>query len=308
MIKFPPVLLSLVALPSAAFAQLAVAPAEFVMRFQPPDGVKVKMSYRLERTRLVEGQPQVKDVGETRTEGVFKRVGAGFEYAPRTVSSTMNRNGNLLNDPIVALMSKVPVTFVISAGGEATSIKGYGEVEALLKSTVSPQVAAALAPIVNEAAMAGRETAEWNARYADWADGEFAIGQVIDVKAPQPLPNGETLTYTIRTTIAGWEPCPAGQCVRLEQIYESDAAALANIANGVMQRVTAATPAAAGLVVPSNKGARVSGSLTRLIDPKTMLIYSEQVRRIISMNLQVAGKGLVPTTQEEVRTYAYVYE
>ncbi len=306
--RYPLLLLSLVSLPSAALAQSAAAPSVFVMHFLPPDGVKVKMSYRLERTRLVEGQPPVKDVGESSTEGVFKRMGAGFEYAPRTVASTMTRNGSLINDPIVALMSKVPVTYVISAGGEATAIKGYGEVAALLKSTVSPQIAAALAPIVNEAALVGRETAEWNARYSDWADGEFEIGQVIDVEAPQPLPNGETLMYTIRTTIARWEPCPAGQCVRLEQIYESDAAALANIANGVMARVTAATPAAAGLVVPSSKGARVSGSLTRLIDPKTMLIYAEQVRRTISMSIQVPGKGLLPTTQEEVRTYAYVYE
>lgn len=295
-------------LPLAAFAQDPVPPAEFVMRFQPPDGAKVKLSYRLERTRIIDGQPQVKDVGETTTEGVFKRIGAGFEYAPRTVASTLSRNGDPVNDPIIALLSKVPVTYLISAAGEAQSIKGYGELEALMKATVAPQVAAALAPILNETALVARDTAEWNARYAEWGDGEFRIGDVVDVEAPQSLPNGETIKYTIRTTFARWEPCPAGQCVRLEQIYESDAAALAKIATGVIERVSAATSAPAGLVAASGKGARVSGSLTRLIDPKTMLIYSEQVRRVISMNLQVAGKGMVPSTQEEIRTYTYSYE
>lgn len=296
--------------PLAVLAQGAVPPQteEFVFRFQPPDGTNVRQTYKLERVRTIEGQPPTRDESEAVTEGRFRRVGDGFEYSPKTISSTMRRNGAAINDPISGLLSKVQVTYVISKGAEATDIRGFGEVEQLVKSTMPAQMAAALAPILNEASLVAQQKAEWNARYSDFADGTFKLGDVIDVQAPQRLPNGETISYTIRTSFPSWEPCPAGTCIRLRQIYESDAAELAKLVEGVVGSVASA--ASASQIAPKvEKGAtRITGSLSRLIDPKTMLIYSEQVKRTISMRVQVPGQGVLPTVQEESRTYTYAYQ
>lgn len=295
--------------PLAVLAQGTVpSPSDtFIFRFQPPDGVTVRQTYRLERTRTIEGQPPTRDEAETITEATFSRVGDGFEYSPKTKSSTFRRNGTPINDPILALLSGVQVTYVISRGGEAIDVRGFGEVEHLLKSTMPPQVAAALAPVLNEASLVAKEKAEWNARYSDFAEGTFKVGEVFDVQAPQRLPNGETINYTIRTSFPNWEPCPAGTCIRLTQIYESDAAELAKLVDGVVGRVISA--ASAPQMGPKLEvgATRITGSLSRLIDPRTMLIYSEQVRRIVSMRIQVPGQGLLPSVQEEFRTYTYSY-
>jgi hypothetical protein len=294
-------------------AQTTAAPQkqdEFTFQFLPPTSTRVTTAYRLQKTRTVEGQPQVKDETESTSEGVFKRVGDGFEYSQKTLAVSMQRNGSPVNDPLLGLLAEVRPTFTISAEGAATQITGFANVEALVKSRMPPQVAAALAPVLNEAALVGRERAEWNARYADFAGGKFRIGDSIDVEAPQPLPTGETLMYTIRTTFPRWEPCPAGRCIRLEQVYESDAAALLRLSAGVVQTLAAAASAPASAVPvpePAKSAARVSGSLSRLIDPGTMLIYSERVERVLTMQLQVPGKGMVPVTQQEVRTYAHSY-
>ncbi len=304
------VITTFVVAPLAVLAQGAVTPSteEFVFRFQPPDGTNVRQTYKLERARTIEGHPPTRDEAETVTEGRFRRVGDGFEYSPKTISSTMRRNGAAINDPISGLLSNVQVTYVISKGAEATDIRGFAEVEQLVKSTMPAQLAAALAPILNEASLVAQQKAEWNARYSDFADGTFRIGDVIDVQAPQRLPNGETINYTIRTSFPSWEPCPAGTCIRLRQIYESDAAELAKFVDEAVGSV--ATAASASQIAPKvEKGAtRITGSLSRLIDPKTMLIYSEQVRRTISMRLQVPGQGILPTVQEESRTYTYTYQ
>ncbi len=296
--------------PLAVLAQGVVPPSteEFVFRFQPPDGTNVRQTYKLERTRTIEGQPPTRDEAEAVTEGTFRRVGDGFEYSPKTTSSTMLRNGAAINDPISGLLSKAQVTYVISKGAEATDIRGFGEVEQMVKSTMPAQMAAALAPILNEASLVAQQKAEWNARYSDFADGTFKIGDVIDVQAPHRLPNGETINYTIRTSFPSWEPCPAGTCIRLRQIYESDAAELAKLVEGVVGSMASA--ASASKIAPKiEKGAtRITGSLSRLIDPKTMLIYSEQVKRTISMRVQVPGQGILPTVQEESRTYTYTYQ
>lgn len=296
--------------PLAVLAQGAVPPQtkEFTFRFQPPDGTSVRQTYKLERKRTIEGQPTTRDEAETVTEGVFRRAGDGFEYSPKMISTSMRRNGAVINDPVSGLLSKVQVTYVISKGAEATDIRGFDEVERMVKSTMPPQLAAALAPILNESTLVAQQKAEWNARYSDFADGTFKIGDVIDVQAPQRLPNGETINYTIRTSFPSWELCPAGMCVRITQIYESDAAELAKLLDGVVGNVASA--ASASQMAPKVEGGatRITGSLSRLIDPKTMLIYSEQVRRVISMRIQVPEQGTLPTVQEESRNYTYNYK
>lgn len=306
----PHVAAALLAISVSAFAQTKTEAdsEEFVFRFQPPDGVRVRLVYTMHRNRLIEGQPPVKDETETQTEGVFRRVGETYEFSPKTVSASMRRNGAPLNDPILGLMSKIQANYVISRDGEAISISGFGEVEAVIKATMPAQLAAALAPMLNEATLVAQQKAEWNARYANFAGGSFRIGDVIDVEAPQQLPNGTTLTYTIRTMFPRWEPCPAGKCIRLEQVYESDAAELAKMAEGLTKRVAEATQIAAPMPQSAQSPARITGSLSRLIDPTTMLIYSEQVKRTISMQVQVPGNGAMPVTQEESRTYSFTYD
>lgn len=295
------------ALPGGAQAQnqAAAQPREFVFRFQPPDGVRFKVQYTQQRLRTIEGQKPTRDESESLTEGSFRRASDHVEYRPRIVMMSMRRNGAPVNDPTLNLLTKLQVTYVISAQGEATAIRGFDGVDALLKSSLSPQVAAALAPLINERVLVQREKAEWNARYAEFAGGKFRIGEVIDTEAPQALPTGETLRYAVRTSFPRWESCPAGHCVRVEQIYESDASALAQLATRVTGQIMAeaAQPAPA-----ATASARLSGSLSRLIDPQTMLIYSEQVRRTLTMRVPLPDQGLVPMVQEEVRTYTYSYE
>lgn len=296
---------------SIAFAQEGIGPNsdEFVFRFDPPNGTRVTTVYTLQRTRTIEGQPQVRDESESKSEGYFTKVGDGFEFAQKTLSSSMRRNGSPVDDPISGLLAQVPFTSIISADGALTEIKGFAEVESLVKSKLPPQLAEALAPVLSESALVNRGRSEWNARYADFAGAKMKIGDSIDVQAPQPLPGGGALTYTIRTTFPRWETCPVGRCVRIEQIYESDAAALAQMATGISQRVLAATSAPSSLAVSADAGgSRVTGSLSRLIDPSTMIIYSERVERTLVMQMQIPGKGPTPVTQHEVRSYSHTYD
>jgi hypothetical protein len=293
----------------AASAQPAPPPDEFTFRFQPPDGVRMNIDYVLKRTRTVQGSAPATDEAESRTSGVFKRSGEGYEYTPKTLSATLRRNGTRIGDPVTALLAKLEPRYTLTADGVATAVTGLGEVDKLLKASVPANVAAALATVINEETLATQQLVEWNARYGDFAGGTFTIGQVLDGEVPQPLPNGETLTYTVRTTFPRWEDCPAGRCVRVEQVYESDAQALATMATGVANRVIAAAAASAPPTsLTSSPGSRVSGSLSRLVDPKTMLIYSERLQRTISMRIASPGKAPEEVRLDEIRTYAHTYE
>jgi len=295
-------------LAASAFAQGA-DPEEISFRFAPPDGTRVTTTYTLERSRTVTGQPKVEDRILTRLEGRFSRTSGGFEFSQRTLSNSFVRNGQPVQDPLLSVLAGVPYKATISEQGEMLAISGFAEVEAALRASLPPAQAAAVAPLVNEAALVSRERSEWNARYAEFAGAVVKVGDVFDVEAPQPLPTGGSLTYTVRTRIPGWEPCPTGRCVRVEQVYESDAAALAQMTQDLTRKLVEASggpPAPAPS--PSAGTARITGSLSRLIDPRTMLIHAERVERTLTLPVPGPTGETRSVSQHELRTYVHVYE
>ncbi|MBZ8142612.1 hypothetical protein CLD22_22265 [Rubrivivax gelatinosus] len=297
-------------LAAGAIAQAAEpAPAdEVVFRFAPPDGTRVTTVYTLERRRTTPDEPPVSDKAEARFEGRFRRVDGGFEFSQRTLSSSLERNGQQVQDPVLQRLETAPFSATISAQGELTEVRGFAEVEALLRATWPPEQAAALAAVVNEATLAARARSDWNGRYARFAGATVQIGDVFDVQAPQPLPTGGSLTYTIRTSFPRWEPCPSGRCVRVEQVYESDSAALAEITNQLARRLAGASSATAPAAATPGPSARITGSLSRLIDPATMLIHSERIERTLVLPLQGPGSTTTTATQYELRHYVHTYE
>jgi hypothetical protein len=286
--------------PLVAVADEPADTETFTFRFAPPDGQRVLVAARMSRERLVDGQLQATDVSDSTTDGVFRKVQDGYELTMRLDEAAMTRNGQPVSDPVTPQLIGLDIVYRIGADGSLQGIRGFDRLEKRVLNAVPAQVAAALAPMVGEAAMVAREQAEWNGRYYDFADGEFAIGDVIDVKAPYMLPNGQSIEYVIRTRIRSYVKCPAGRCVKVEQLYESDAHALAQMVAGMVQAV-------AGDEAPSVGSVRIAGSLVRVIDPATMRIYSERVQRTLHMPLEIPGRGAVPSMLREQRDYGYTY-
>lgn len=289
---------------AVAGASVALADDEaastFTFRFAPPDGQHVLVAATTTRERLLDGQLQATEVSESTTDGRFRKVAGGYEYATRLDEATMTRNGQPVSDPLTPQLLGLDVTYLVGGDGQLLGVRGFDVLEKRVLKALPPQMVPALAPLVSAAALTGREQAEWNARYADFADGEFAIGDVIDVKAPYALPDGSSIEYVIRTRFPGYVACPAGRCVKVEQVYESDAQALAAMVMGMTQAV-------APDEAPHVGGVRITGSLVRIIDPATMRIYSERLQRTLHMPLQVPGRGAVASMVRERREYGYTY-
>jgi hypothetical protein len=104
------------------------------------------------------------------------------------------------------------------------------------------------------------------------------------------LPNGESIVCRTRTVIRRFEPCGRRRCVRVEQRFHSDPSALEGTA-------PAAPPSAPG----------ASGTLRRLIDPDTMLVYAEELVRNLAVEMQGEKGELHPVSVRETRRYAFQY-
>lgn len=323
---------SLFAPTTAPAAATPPAPSGVAFQFAPPLGTKFRLVHKQTRARLVDGQPPQIDEAESTSIGRFTRSGTDHQLTLEPQLASLRRNGQPLDDPVAAALGRLSLSYVIDGTGQARQVQGFGGIEASLQRSLPPAVAAALAGAVAEPALVAREKAEWDARHAGYAGRTFEIGAPFEERATYGLPGGDQLEYRVRTTLTGWEPCAAGQCMRIEQTFDTDApapaargpapAAQAAQGQSLSERIAAAVkstgaatnvtasgdvgaaPAAAAPAAGAVAGPRLTGKASRLIDPATMRIYAETSAREITL----PGKPPAPaTTLREQRSWVYDY-
>ena len=294
---------------AAAWIGLTTSPgaAETIsFRFAPPDGTNYVQTLVTVRERDLEGMQKQVDRSEAQTAFSIKHDGAGYRIAATPMSLRLTRNDQVVQDPVSSLLQGMVVTYVIDRDGHLKELRGYETLAEKMQATLPPEIAKALAPLLNEKTLVARETAEYNGRIGDFAGKEFTVGESTDSEVLYGLPNGKSLKYYMRTTVKGLEACPPGRCARIEVSYNSDASALGkSVVDATAGLVKAAPGGDAAL--PTSVSSKVSGSASRLIDPNTMLLYGEKLSRSVSMLLDVPGKGEVPSHLSETREYTFSY-
>lgn len=247
-------------------------------RFAPPDGVRMQQTVKAVHVRTVPGLPAQRLESEAALEARFAAVGDGYTYSPRVVAARSTLNGSEIDSPTADILAAVQPTFVISARGEVIAVEGLERIAAWLGENLPAEHAAALAAAFDEEAMVAHEKALWDARHMDLCGRSMRIGESVEGRAEYRLPDGSMLEYTVRTLLAGWQDCPAGRCVRVEQSHHS---------------------------APAGEGAQLSGHVLRVLDPATMLIYEEDQQR--TLTLPAAGGSTEPVRVIDEYHYRHRY-
>lgn len=293
---------------AAALAAIAAGPAPaadgaatFTFSFAPPEGTEFVETLATERERAIAGLGRHVDRAETRSVHSVRREGEDYLLVSTLVASRLSRDDQAQSDVASRLLENVAITYRIGADGQIREIRGFDALMRKVEALLPAEVAAALAPALSEKALVARETAQWNGRIGFFAGLSLQLGQTLEGGSHYTLASGESLAYTVRTRLAALEPCPPGQCLRIEVRYDSDAAALDRPAAEVAGELSAAIDAAEPVA------ARISGSASRLMDPRTMLVYAESSSRAIAMHVAVPGRGRVAAIQTETRRHSFAF-
>lgn len=267
-------------------------------RFAPPDGTKVVLTSVTKRVKTFEGIKEQKDHLEVKSNLEYKSLAGGYTILVRSTSSNMTRDGLLGEDPVAAMLKDVEIKYYVSDDGKISDIKGYDAVEQKAQLTLSETLKPALLPVLNEESLKSQEIREWNDKIADFVGREVVVGEVLDVEVPFALPNGQQVTCVMQTKVSGLESCPAGKCVRIQISYSS------------YQNEIGAFESMDGRKTNDkrvSKGPFVFGTTSRLIDPNTMLIYSDERTRTLKMMAELPDHATVPVTLTETRTDVFEY-
>jgi hypothetical protein len=245
--------------------------------FRRTEGESVVQTFQLVVEKTVGKDPAHRDEIEARVSGTFHTQAPGYSYVTAPDKPTCRHDGNVVSNPIAELVNGARLTYQLDAQGMARDIKGYGEMETRLQSEYPLDVAARFSkvlPLMAEPTLVENEKADWNGRLEGLSGRTLKIGSVERTTAKVRLPDNLEVDYQVETRIAGWEPCPAGRCVRIALSFGA-------------------------------AGDHVTGTASRLLDPSTLRIYSEQFDRTLSAVITPQGKDPIRISRREQRRYEY---
>lgn len=298
----------LVSMIAATASTLALLPPlsaqEITFTFHPPDSITFLQIQTIVKNTDMGQMDTIDEVVELVTRMTITRTMDGYSVTATPLSITATRNGQPVDDPILALAQNIVVDYHLDKSGKLVKIGGYERLKDIMREIIPAEICEALSAVLNEEALKQRDAAEWNRRIGNFVGMRAIPGDSWAAIDSIPIPTGEHVTFYSLTRHGGQAECDNHQCVKLVFDYNSDASALTALANdslgGLLGR-------AADSFSSGTSEARIVGSGQRLIDPSTMLIYYEVVERTLTGKMTRSDQVDADVVETERREYKYDY-
>ena len=276
---------------------------EVHFQFNPPDDFPAYVStYKNtqvtdmgalgKRTRVSEGKQKV----------TTDKTPGGYSVTFMPISITMTQDGKPREDPILSFVQNITVIYELDVDGQLIKIRGFEGIIEKLKASLPGNLPPTVAAVLSEETFINRTTQEWDARIGSYVGMEAEIGDVWAGVDETPLPMGGTMAFYSVTKFAEQVKFNDVDCVRLEFSFNTDAEELKDFMGDMWEDLAEMADMEAA---PSVSNTKIAGKGERIIDPATMLIYSETVERTIKMTMAVPGQGEVEMTSVDKREYGY---
>lgn len=260
----------LMASPAGALA------GEWQFIFNPPVGRPLVES--LKRTHIEIGRRTSVEVFEVQMQVVTRRTAAGYALARTPLLLRHARDGKQLAQAMGSSLRGVVLTDETDANGQLLALHGYERLGGAGRHFVAQAVA------------------RWNSRIGDFAGHSVRVGDVAISRHAYRLPTGREAWFYAATKYVGAVPCGQRQCLQMQFAWSSDPSEL-----GLSISALPMGYQAVALTEHVQAGLEVTGSGHRLIDPGTMLIYSESVQQRVRTWMQrPGGKKVWKTVIEEL--------
>lgn len=279
---------------SPAFAQ------ETTFRFNPPNGATFIETSTMTVTREISSAGKEQVVDETKTRIVFKKSGTGFIGTFTPLSATRSVNGKQASSANAADFKNATLTYTLDATGKVTGITGFS---AILKDMVA-KLPAEQAKKINLAAeekkMVDARKKEWDAQITRFSGKKVKTGEAWTTTDTIPLPGKQTVPAKKVTKFFFPVKVNGHDCVKLVSSFTPDAAALKAAMNRSFAGASSAPPRVLGVTVT------MTGE--RIMDPSTMLIYSEITVNTTKITVDIPKKGQQTITTIEKKEQKIDYK
>ncbi len=276
---------------------------EIHFRFNPPDDFPAYVStYKNTQISVMGALGKRTRVSEVKTKVTIDKTPGGYSVTSMPISVTMTQDGKPVEDPILSFLQNITVTYELDADGQLVKIRGFEGTIEKLKASLPAGLPPTVAALLSEETFINGATQEWDARIGSYVGVDAEIGDVWAGVEETPTAMGGTMAFYSVTKLAEQVKFDDVNCVRLEFSFDSDAEELKNLMGDMWEELAEMADMEAA---PSVSNTQIAGKGERIIDPATMLIYSETVERTMKMMMTVPGQGEVEMTSVDKREYGY---
>ena len=281
-----------------------VAPAagqEIQFRFHRPDDFPeyvstykntkiIELDKSVKRTTVVEGKSRIK----------VMKTPTGYKETAVPILFRTTQDGKPVDNPIQSFIQKTTLTAELDSDGKLLEVRGLEGIVERLQAELPEDLPPNFATLVSEETIVNTVKQEWQGRVGEFLGVDAEIGEVWTGEKTIPLPVGGTVSFHTVTKLAEQVKFGEVDCVRIEFFYDTDAGALNQLLGGVLDDLATLAKSEATHNVSA---AKITGKGRRIVDPATMMIYSEIIERTITMKMNIPGQGEVDMTLFETREY-----
>lgn len=150
--------------------------ATYQFTFNPDDSVSFTVDFTKSRITKM-GDQSMSDSSWSRTSQNIVADGDGYRSVRVTDSMVQFRDGARIEDRILDLFARTPITYVLDSLGEARDVVGYEELFGRLDSILGSDTAAMLRQVINPDVLKAQEIATWNERFVPFTGTTMKIGE-----------------------------------------------------------------------------------------------------------------------------------
>ena len=279
------------------------AAQEIRFRFDPPDDFPAYIS-TFKSKRITDmgalGKRTVASEGRAKITVHKNTDGYSVTFAP--LSFTMTEDGKPVENPILEFVQNIAVTYELDGNGKLVEIRGFEGLFEEFMASLPGELPPNIAEMVNEEAFRNKTVGEWQGRIGQFVGADVEIGELWATVDEMPLPTGESMAFYSLTKFAEQMKFDGADCVRIQFSYNTDADELKEFMGELGENLA---DMVGSEEIPSVSDAKIVGEGERIIDPTTMLIYSETGHRTWKTTVDIPGRGAVEMIMTDEREYGY---
>ncbi len=306
----------LIAFGCASFADNTATSSDIAFTFAPPSGLSFIEKQKTVQTTTGGGMPKMvytmvnnKKVQITKTDTGYTLVSTPMEVEARFNNRPLPPD-MLLTEKVVA--RQAVHTCSIDDTGRLLAIDGLDTFFKQLKDVVAlkyPQGAKRLSDM-EPVLKLGVETSikdDWLDRVTAYTGKTAKIGELWKSQEKMPAYSGN-LTVNMRTRFVERVSKGGHDCVLLRFHYATDPNAVKAEIKDAFNDVMTMMNLPSSIKLPKIVAAELSGDGERVIDPETMLVYSETQTLSFTMVMDIPGMGRKGYTTDSKEDYSYEYQ
>jgi hypothetical protein len=275
--------------------------------FNPPDNTVYKQTVDVTKTKDLGALGTQTEKTKFETKVTIKKTQSGYLIVSTPISIVMTKNDKEINNPILSLLNKITFNFELDTEGFLLSIEGFDQLEKLMNENLPRHLVHAIAPVLNKETLSGKEAAEWNGRIEKFINRNIKSGDVWTDTDIFQFPNGESLIFYSGIKFEKITDTTNLNLIKILFTFNSEPEKLKNFFSETITNIYKKFGIYKKKIEIPN-GISITGSGIRVIDPKTMLIYSEEINQIMTMPMNIPNYGKINSTMHEKRVYTFSYQ